>query len=137
MLLSLIENSLLPALEGLTADQAQVRDSLENHSIKELTAHLLFWNDRILRAFNEMEVDEFNDDNRVTFYSNLSWDALHARTDSLEKAWEMSLEQAEGDKLVQWESEIMNMCLHRAYHTGQIILIRKQNGWWESSAGVQ
>lgn len=129
--------SLMPAIEGLTEDQVQVLDSSENHSIKELTAHLFFWNERILRAFNEMEVSEYEEDNRVTFYSKLGWNELHARTDSLENAWEIALEQAGQDKLVQWENEIMNMCLHRSYHTGQIVYIRKQNDWWKPSDGVR
>jgi hypothetical protein len=39
--------------------------------------------------------------------------------------------------LNEWSSSIANMCSHNAYHTGQIVYIRKKNGWWQESKGVK
>ncbi|MGH2563371.1 MAG: hypothetical protein ACRDE5_02580, partial [Ginsengibacter sp.] len=36
------------AVAGLTADQANWKDNTENHSIAQLTTHLIFWNKQML-----------------------------------------------------------------------------------------
>ncbi len=40
------------AIEELTSEQANWKDSTQNHSICELVSHLIFWNERILIAFH-------------------------------------------------------------------------------------
>ena len=40
------------AVAGLTAEQANWKDSSENHSIAQLTTHLIFWNKQTLDKFN-------------------------------------------------------------------------------------
>jgi len=127
------------AIEGLTAEQVNLKDSSGNHSIGELVSHLIFWNDRILIAFNGSTPQHFNNDNEITFteFTTIDWKLAVAKLDSIQSKWEQSLENSTDEQLNKWSSEIANLCMHNAYHTGQIIYIRKQNGWWEKSKGVK
>ncbi len=40
------------AIAGLTPEQANWKDSTDNHSIAQLTTHLIFWNKQTLDKFN-------------------------------------------------------------------------------------
>src|SRR5437764_1083073 len=51
------------AIAGLTAAQAMWKDSTENHSIAQLTNHLIFWNEQILAKFKGEKPAAFNGDN--------------------------------------------------------------------------
>ena len=52
------------AIAGLTAAQAMWKDSTENHSIAQLTNHLIFWNEQILAKFKGEKPATFNGDNK-------------------------------------------------------------------------
>ncbi len=127
------------AVDGLTAEQANVKDSTGNHSIGELVSHLIFWNERILIAFHGDTPPNFNDDNEVTFkkFDGKNWTASVQKLDSIQSQWEHTVENATDNQLNKWSSSIANICSHNAYHTGQIIYIRKQHGWWKSTNGVK
>ena len=43
----------------------------------------------------------------------------------------LGLENATDEQISEWNVEIANMTAHTAYHTGQIMYIRKRNGWWK------
>lgn len=120
------------ALEGLTAQQSNWRDSTENHSIGELVSHLVFWNEINLRAFKGEDMTDFEVDNETTFkmYSEREWLSLVNKLDSIQIEWEPLILKATDKQLTEWSKEIANIQAHNAYHTGQIIYIRKQNGWW-------
>lgn len=121
------------AIEGLTLEQSNWKDSTENHSIGELVSHLIFWNEMNLKAFKGENVPEFNDDNKETFKNNnwQDWQNSIRRLDSIQTEWERLTENATDEQILEWDTEIANMTAHTAYHTGQIIYIRKQNGWWK------
>ena len=55
------------AMEGLTAEQASWKDTSGNHSIGQLTYHLLFWNRRELAKFKNEPRDNFSGNNEETF----------------------------------------------------------------------
>lgn len=121
------------ALDGLTAAQAQWKDSTENHSIAELVSHLVFWNEMNLKVFKGEDVQEFKEDNKVTFkaYGNMEWDSLRLQLDRVQTEWEYLMENATAVQLAEWGVEIANMASHTAYHLGQIVFIRKRKGWWD------
>jgi len=52
-------------------------------------------------------------------------------------AWENAVENASDEQLNEWSFSVANISSHNAYHTGQIIYIRKKNNWWDSSKGVK
>ena len=118
---------------------AYVKDSTGNHSIGELVSHLIFWNERILIAFHGDSPPNFNDDNEITFtkFGGKNWTASVQKLDSIQSQWEHAVENATDTQLHKWSSSIANICTHNAYHTGQIIYIRKQHGWWKSANGVK
>lgn len=121
------------ALEGLTAEQSNWKDSTENHSIAELVSHLIFWNEMNLNAFKGQEVPEFSAENEVTFNTKTEkdWFATLRTLDSIQTEWEKSTVKATNEQLMEWSTEIANMTAHNAYHTGQIVYIRKRQGWWK------
>ncbi len=127
------------AITGLTADQANWKDSSENHSIAQLTTHLIFWNKQLLDQFSGIKPPPFSGDNKETFapVTPEDWKATTLTLDSVLSAWEAAIERSEEQKLQKWYSTIANMSIHNAYHTGQIMYIRKMKGWWDDSKGVK
>jgi uncharacterized damage-inducible protein DinB len=127
------------AVAGLTAQQASWRDSSGNHSIGMLTNHLVFWNLQELAKFNGQKPSPFNGDNNETFnsFDATNWKATVQRLDSVLTAWENAIEKADEKKLQDWYSIISHISTHNAYHTGQIIYIRKLQGSWNPENGVK
>ena len=123
------------AIEGLTSEQTNWKDSTENHSIGELVSHLTFWNEMNLKAFKGEDMSDFKVDNETTFkkYTDKEWKNLMAKLDSIQTEWVRMTENATNEQLTEWGTEIANMAAHNAYHTGQIIYIRKRNGWWKKN----
>src|ERR1700741_260193 len=50
------------AVAGLTPEQANWKDSSNNHSIAQLTTHLIFWNKQLLDKFVGAKPDAFSGD---------------------------------------------------------------------------
>ncbi len=126
------------ALEGLSPEQAKWKDSSSNNSIAQSLSHLIFWNRRVLKAFLGETVEDFREDNTVTFnqFNTQDWLLVVKTLDSVQEAWKQAVTQADEQQLLEWHTEILNMCAHNAYHTGQIVYIRKRNGWWESKNAI-
>jgi hypothetical protein len=127
------------ALEGLTAEQAMWRDSSGNHSIGQLTYHLLFWNKRQLAKFNGQAEGKFSGDNEETFdaFNQADWDKTVAGLDSVLTALAKGIEGADETKLTSWYATVANISIHNAYHTGQILYIRKLQKSWDPEKGVK
>jgi len=127
------------AIDGLTAEQASWKDATTNHSIAQLVNHLIFWNLQSLAKFNGQKPDAFSGDNNETFsgVDKTAWEASVKRVDSVLTAWEKAVEMADETKLQQWYSTIAHIGTHNAYHTGQIIYIRKMRGNWNADKGVK
>ena len=127
------------AIEGLTAEQADWRDSTDLHSIRELLSHVVFWNERVLRVVQGEVVTDFNGDNETTFrkFDDLDWSIAVRKADSIQTEWQQAVEHATAQQLDSVGTEISNMLSHTAYHTGQIVYIRKRNGWWTTAQGVK
>lgn len=127
------------AVAGLTAEQANWKDGSENHSIAQLTTHLIFWNKQILDKFQGIKPDTFSGNNKETFspVTETSWAVTVKQLDSVLTAIEVAVQNADDKKLNQWYSTIAHIGTHNAYHTGQIIYIRKMKGWWNDENGVK
>lgn len=121
------------AIEGLTEEQSNLKDSTENNSIAEIVSHLIFWNELNLKAFKGEHVTDFTGKNEETFKKNdgQDWKNATQKLDSIQTEWERIVEIATKKQIIEWNTEIANMTAHTAYHTGQIIYIRKHNGWWK------
>lgn len=128
------------AVEGLTAEQAMWRDKSGNHSVGMLARHLIFWNDRELTKFKGGKPAEFSGNNEETFpnsFDNTSWAETVKKLDQVLGEWESVIEAADEAKLKEWYATIANISTHNAYHTGQIIFVRKLQGVWDANNGVK
>src|SRR3954471_4349527 len=127
------------AIAGLTAVQAMWHDSTENHSIAQLTNHLIFWNEQILAKFKGEKPTAFNGDNKETFsgVDETTWPQAVKRVDSVLAELERVVMAGDENKLKKWYSTLYHVGTHNAYHTGQILYIRKMKGWWDDEKGVK
>lgn len=127
------------ALEGVTAEQAMWRDSSGNHSVGQLAHHLLFWNQRQLAKINGQPEGEFSGNNDETFtkFNQAEWTQIVSGLDSVLTAFENAVEATDETKLKEWYPTIANISAHNAYHTGQIIFVRKLQKSWDAEKGVK
>jgi uncharacterized damage-inducible protein DinB len=127
------------AVEGLTAEQANWKDGSGNHSVGQLTYHLLFWNQRELAKFKGEPEKKFSGNNDETFndFDAKKWSDTVKQLDQVMTELEKIVESADDQKLQAWASEIAHIGTHNAYHVGQIIFVRKLQGSWNPEKGVK
>jgi hypothetical protein len=51
--------------------------------------------------------------------------------------WEKAVEGADEAKLAKNASLIAHVGAHNAYHIGEIVMVRKEQGSWDASKGVK
>jgi hypothetical protein len=127
------------AVDGLTAEQASWKDGSGNHSVGQLTNHLLFWNARQLAKFKGEPQEKFSGNNDETFnnFDTKKWNDTVKQLDQVMTELEKIVETADDQKLQAWASEIAHIGTHNAYHVGQIIFVRKEHGTWNPDKGVK
>lgn len=127
------------AVEGLTAEQATWTDGKGNHSIGELVNHLIFWDRQSLAKFKGETPEKFSGNNDETFnsFDSKQWTAAVQQLDQVLTDWEKVVESADDAKLKDWYSTIAHIGAHNAYHIGQIIYVRKEQGSWNPEKGVK
>jgi hypothetical protein len=128
------------AVEGMTAEQANWKDgSSGNHSVGQLTYHLLFWNQRELEKFKGEPEKKFSGNNEETFnnFDSKKWADTTKQLDQVMTDLEKIVETADDARLAAWGSEIAHIGTHNAYHVGQIIFVRKLQGSWNPEKGVK
>jgi len=127
------------AIEGLTPEQANWKEKGADHSIAELTTHIIFWNQDQLSKFLNQPQPKFSGNNNETFSSvdKDSWASTVKKADSVLINWENAIEAADEKKLEAWYEIIGHISTHNAYHTGQIVYIRKVQGSWNPAKGVK
>lgn len=127
------------AVEGITAEQAKWTDGSGNHSIGQLTNHLVFWNKQELAKFKGETPEKFSGNNDETFnnFDSKQWAATVKELDEVLTAWEKAVEAADDKKIAASASLIAHVGEHNAYHIGQIVYVRKLQGSWDASKGVK
>ncbi len=127
------------ALEGLSPEQARWQDGSGNHSIGQLANHLLFWNQQQLSKFQGQKVAGGNVNNDETFnnFDVKNWKETVSNLDKVLTDLETVVQNADDTKLKSWASAIAHIGTHNAYHTGQIVYIRKLKGAWDPAKGVR
>ncbi|MDP9041045.1 MAG: DinB family protein, partial [Bacteroidota bacterium] len=108
-------------------------------SIAELTTHIIFWNQQELSKFLNEPQPKYSGDNNETFSSvnKDTWPATVKKADSVLVNWENAIASADEKKLESWYEIISHISTHNAYHTGQIVYIRKVQGSWNPARGVK
>ena len=127
------------AVAGLTAEQAKWTDNKGNHYVGQLANHLIFWDTRNLEKFEGKPMEKFSGNNDETFnaFDDKQWAATVQQLDKVLTEWEKAVESADEKKLEAWAPTIANISVHNAYHIGQIIYVRKEQGSWNPANGVK
>src|SRR5215470_3255686 len=126
------------AVKGLTAEQASWTDGKGNHSVGQLAYHLVFWNRRNLRALKGEKPEKFSGNNDETFdqFDTKKWNETVQQLDDVMKELEKWVETADEAKLKESAQVFTHISTHNAYHIGQIIYVRKEQGSWDPKNGV-
>ncbi|QNI34033.1 DinB family protein [Alloacidobacterium dinghuense] len=127
------------AVQGLTPEQVNWKSKPDMHSIGELTYHILFWDKQSLAKFKGETPEKFSGNNDETFtnFDSKKWDATVRELDAVMTEWEKAVESADDKKLAESASTIAHIGTHNAYHIGQIVSIRKEQGSWDPAKGVK
>jgi uncharacterized damage-inducible protein DinB len=127
------------AVKGLTAEQASWTDGKGNHSVGQLAYHILYWNRRNLARLKGEQLDKFSGNNDETFdkFDSKSWNETVQQLDNVMKELEKWVEAADEAKLKENAQVFTHISTHNAYHIGQIIYVRKEQGSWDPKNGVR
>lgn len=127
------------AVDGLTAEQAAWTDGKGNHSVGQLTYHLWFWDMEQLAKFKGEPPVKFSGKNDDTFndYDPKKWEQTVKDLDQVLTEWEKAIEAAPDSKVAEFASAIAHIGAHNAYHIGEIVMVRKEQGSWNPEKGVK
>lgn len=127
------------ALANLTPEQAKWSDGKGNHSVGQLTYHLVFWNQRALQSFRGEKPMNFSGNNDETFtnFDAKKWSETVQQFDQVMTAIEKAVASATDAQLAEWAPTVANISTHNAYHIGEIVMVRKEQGAWDASKGVK
>jgi uncharacterized damage-inducible protein DinB len=127
------------AVKGLTAEQASWTDGKGNHSVGQLAYHIVYWNRRNLAKLKGEQLEKFSGNNDETFdkFDSKTWNETVQQLDNVMKELEKWVETADEAKLKESASVFTHISTHNAYHIGQIIYVRKEQGSWDPKNGVR
>ncbi|PFQ41834.1 hypothetical protein COK05_25245 [Bacillus cereus] len=129
------------AIEGLTAEQAMWKPSGEGtKTIWENVNHLIYYKERLAADLEGREWTH-NLDGNDTFYltgqsnDDMEWEKVVERSKNAQCNVRQALSAISERGLEQnsLEGKLLDIMLHDAYHTGQIIQLRKMQGSWPSN----
>jgi len=133
------------AVAGLTPEQARWvpksegpnNPAPEDHSVGMLAYHLVYWNNAALAQLKGEKVSTTSD-NTETFnkFDAATWSDTVKKLDDGLTALEQLVESADDAKIEKIANTISHISAHNAYHTGEIIMIRKLQGSWDPKKGV-
>jgi uncharacterized damage-inducible protein DinB len=127
------------AVKGLTAEQANWIDGKGNHSVGQLAYHLVFLNRRNLQVLKGEKPEKFSGNNDETFdkFDSKTWNETVQQLDDVMNELEKWVETADEAKLKESAQVFTHISTHNAYHIGQIIYVRKEQGSWDPKNGVR
>ncbi|PYU00634.1 MAG: DinB family protein [Acidobacteria bacterium] len=127
------------AVKGLTAEQASWTDGKGNHSVGQLAYHLVYWNRRNLANLKGEKQEKFSGNNEETFdrFDAKSWNEIVRQLDDVMNELEKWVETADEAKLKESAAVFTHISTHNAYHVGQIIYVRREQGSWDPNMGVR
>jgi uncharacterized damage-inducible protein DinB len=127
------------ALDGVSVEQAKWSDGKGNHSIGQLAYHLLFWNTQELAKLKGEKPAAFSGNNEETFnnFDAKAWKETVQKLDQVLSEMEKTIEGMDEAKLKSLANEIAHTGTHNAYHIGQIVVLRRQQGSWDPEKGVK
>lgn len=138
------------ALDGVDVELACWKPAdADINCIWETLAHLTYYNFAYLQRFKGIDFKYDVASNDETFsvgeYNEVEWQAEIARFDSVMSDFRILIDASDESKFsepvsaedqTKWATLILNIAAHNAYHSGQIMLIRKLRGAWDRTKGV-
>ena len=126
------------AVAGLTPEQANWTDRKGNHSVGQLTYHIWYWNWRNLANIKGEQIEKFGGNNDETFnkFDAKTWNETVQKMDAVLTELEQIVENADDAKLAKIAPAIQHISAHNAYHIGEIVMVRKEQGSWDPKKGV-
>jgi hypothetical protein len=134
------------AVAGLTPEQARWvpksegpnNPAPEDHSVGMLAYHLLYWNIESLAQLKGEKPPPPPADNTETFnkFDATNWPDTVKKLDAVLTEIEQVVAAYDDTKVAANAERIAHIGTHNAYHTGQIIMIRKLQGSWDPKKGV-
>jgi uncharacterized damage-inducible protein DinB len=127
------------AVANLTAEQSNWTDGKGNHSVGQLVNHLVFWNRQSLANFKGETPEKFGGNNDETFtkFDSKQWKATVQALDEVLTQLEKLVELADDKSLEKWAPTLANIGAHNAYHIGQVVFVRREQGSWDAEKGVK
>jgi len=127
------------AVQGLTAEQAKWTDGKGNASVGQLAYHLVFWNRQSLARLKGETPQKFSGNNDETFnnFDSKTWTDTVQQLDQVLTDLEKWAETVDEAKLKDSAQTLTHISTHNAYHIGQIIYVRKEQGSWDPKNGVK
>ncbi|MED1795193.1 DinB family protein [Brevibacillus nitrificans] len=128
------------AIQGLTADQANWKHpGAATKTIWENVNHLIYYKERLAANLEGREWTHHLDGDETFHYTdrtndNQDWQTVVERAESAQRNLRRVLSSHSDEKIDLLEEEkLLDIMLHDAYHTGQIIQTRKMQGSWPST----
>lgn len=126
------------AIEGITAEQANWKPTGEGtKTIWENVNHLIYYKERLVANMDGREWTRHLDNNETFYLTEQSndgkeWEKVVERVENVQHRLReilsrISVEELDRNSL---EVKLLDIMLHDAYHTGQIIQTRKMQGSW-------
>ncbi|MGP4081537.1 DinB family protein [Pseudalkalibacillus sp. R45] len=128
------------AIEGITAEQAIWKPAGEaTKSIWENVNHLMYYKERLAANLAGREWTQNLDGDETFNYTKQThddeeWNKIVERAENAHLRLRELLSKTSDEELNRnsLEEKLLDIFLHDAYHTGQIIQIRKMQGSWPS-----
>jgi uncharacterized damage-inducible protein DinB len=137
---------LATAIEGLTPLQAADKHNQQNNSIEEIVHHLIYWNELYLNRFKDpgFSFSQISNDKTFKNPQGLTWEQACEKIRTVLDEWTRCIDSSDDSmfnnvmpgKGKRWSIMICNLINHTAYHTGQIVTLRKEHNCWDAAKGV-
>lgn len=124
------------AMEGLTPEQTSWTDG-KNHSVGQLVQHIVFWNARVLSQFKGIKPPPEPANDETFKYDPKNWNSLVKQFDNDMSEMEKLVESANDADLAKMAPTAARVAQHNAYHLGEIVMVRKEQGAWNPDNGVK
>ncbi len=72
-----------------------------------------------------------------TAFNAKQWNDTVHQLDQVMTDIEKAVESATDAQLTEWAPTLANISTHNAYHIGEIVMVRKEQGAWDASKGVK
>lgn len=135
------------ALHDLDYTAALWRPHPDAHNIWELLNHLVTYKDRFLCRLEGKTFDPAITDNEKTFTRGngttaAEWSDRVAHLVSIQATIRQKVMESSEDDFdrplpeAPVDAQLLSLCSHDSYHTGQIMLLRKLQGSWPATRAV-